>query len=158
MENNNLAKTRVTVYQSFWLTFTTSLPKGLYIPPSPSSYSWMHLSRGPDEHGALCNPNDGVAASRTQRCLLPACDSMTLSEHASAVMSGNWLALVLAADELVGEWEAERWMRGCELEWVSYNGKKKEFRVCANAWITKASIRNYKKSRLSCLSWMATCV
>lgn len=81
---------------------------------------------------------------------------MTLSEHASAVMFGNWLALVLAADELVVEWEAERWMRGCELEWVSYN-RKKEFRGCADIWITEASMRNYKKSGSSCLSWIAVC-
>lgn len=54
------------------------------------------------EDGALCDPDDGVVAPRTQH------DSMTLSERASAVMSANWLALVLAADELVGEREAER--------------------------------------------------
>lgn len=32
----------------------------------------------------------------------------TLSERPSAVMSVKWLALVLAADELVDEWEVER--------------------------------------------------
>lgn len=35
-------------------------------------------------------------------------ESMTLSQRTSAVMSANWPALVLAADELVGERAAER--------------------------------------------------
>lgn len=37
-------------------------------------------------------------------------ESMTLSKRTSAVMSVNWPALVLAADELVGERQAERRM------------------------------------------------
>lgn len=140
MENNNLAKTRETAYQCF-------LPLRhlhqrvckcfLRLPPKRLG-RWRAL------------PSRWCSCSTWNK--VSACDSMTLSKLHRVVMSVNWLTLILAADELVGEREAERWMKGCKLEWMRGGGDQRMC-SCMYNWGHYRKLQEIQ-AELDC-SWMA---